>query len=200
MTHICGCVHTDRSLYIMCVFIPTDVCIYIHMHKSVHVYMRLHGRVYCMYIYIYIYIYILGERDMYVYMCINMHIYIIYVYTYICVCVCVCVYILPSTDCFVVSQLFNVARHTRFTNLGLKPGWLLHQPEILPLRHTHIYHHHHHHHVVPLARISLTLSHHFSLSFIASGRSSGLHPYPHIAAICMFELVVLLLLAICGGP
>ena len=35
---------------------------------------------------------------------------------------------------------------------------------------------HHHHHVVPLARISLTLSHHFSLSFIASGRSLGLHP------------------------
>ena len=34
----------------------------------------------------------------------------------------------------------------------------------------------HHHHVVQLARISLTLSHHFSLSFIASGRSSGLHP------------------------
>ena len=36
--------------------------------------------------------------------------------------------------------------------------------------------HHHHHHVVPLARISLTFSRHFSLSFIASGRSSGLHP------------------------
>ena len=35
---------------------------------------------------------------------------------------------------------------------------------------------HHHHHVVPLARISLALSRHFSLSFIASGRSSGLHP------------------------
>ena len=34
----------------------------------------------------------------------------------------------------------------------------------------------HHHHVVPLARISLTLSRHFSLSFIAFGRSSGLHP------------------------
>ena len=29
---------------------------------------------------------------------------------------------------------------------------------------------------MPLARISLTLSCHFSLSFIASGRSSGLHP------------------------
>ena len=37
-------------------------------------------------------------------------------------------------------------------------------------------HHHHHHHVVPLARISLTLSRHFSLSFIATGRPSGLHP------------------------
>ena len=31
--------------------------------------------------------------------------------------------------------------------------------------------HHHHHHVVPLERIYLTLSRHFSLSFIASGRS-----------------------------
>ena len=36
--------------------------------------------------------------------------------------------------------------------------------------------HHHHHHVVWLARISLTLSLHVSLLFIASGRSSGLHP------------------------
>ena len=34
----------------------------------------------------------------------------------------------------------------------------------------------HHHHVVPQAQISLTLSRHFSLSFIASGSSSGLQP------------------------
>ena len=34
----------------------------------------------------------------------------------------------------------------------------------------------HHHHVMPQAWISLTLSRHFSRSFIASGRSSGLHP------------------------
>ena len=40
----------------------------------------------------------------------------------------------------------------------------------------YIYHHHHHHHVVPPAQISLTLSRHSSLSLIASGRSSGLHP------------------------
>ena len=38
------------------------------------------------------------------------------------------------------------------------------------------HHHHHHHHVMPPARISLTHSRHFSQSFIASGRSSGLHP------------------------
>ena len=35
---------------------------------------------------------------------------------------------------------------------------------------------HHHHHIVLVARISLTLSHHSSLSFIALGRSSGQHP------------------------
>ena len=35
--------------------------------------------------------------------------------------------------------------------------------------------HHHHHHDVRLAWISLTLSLHVSLSFIAFGRSSGLH-------------------------
>ena len=35
---------------------------------------------------------------------------------------------------------------------------------------------HHHHHVVLVAWISLTLSHHFSLSFIAPGRSSEQHP------------------------
>ena len=46
---------------------------------------------------------------------------------------------------------------------------------------------------MPLAQIYLTLSHHFSLSFIASGRVQGHIPNPHIAAECMFELVVLLL-------
>ena len=64
--------------------------------------------------------------------------------------------------------------------LGLKTGFPDHLANTLLTRlmciahtHTHIYHHHD---VVPLARISLTLSHHFSLSFIASGRSLGLHP------------------------
>ena len=34
----------------------------------------------------------------------------------------------------------------------------------------------HHHHIALVSRISLTLFRHFSLSFIALGRSSGQHP------------------------
>ena len=45
----------------------------------------------------------------------------------------------------------------------------------------------HHHHVVPLTQISLTLSRHFSLSFIASVRSSGLHPVSSYSC-CMYVL------------
>ena len=48
----------------------------------------------------------------------------------------------------------------------------------------HIYHHHHHH-VVPPARISLTLSRHFSLSFIASGTRTNIYCY---AAMCLAGL------------
>ena len=44
-----------------------------------------------------------------------------------------------------------------------------------------------HHHVVLLARISPTLSRHFSLSFIASGRSSGQHPVSSHSC-CMYVL------------
>ena len=40
----------------------------------------------------------------------------------------------------------------------------------------YIYHRHHHHGVVPPAWTSLTFSRHPSVSFIASGRSLGLHP------------------------
>ena len=40
----------------------------------------------------------------------------------------------------------------------------------------YIYIYHHHHHVALVARISLTLSRHSYLSFIALGRSSGQHP------------------------
>ena len=42
-----------------------------------------------------------------------------------------------------------------------------------------------HHHIMPLARIFLTLSRHFSLSFIASDRSPGLHPVSS-QSCCMY--------------
>ena len=55
----------------------------------------------------------------------------------------------------------------------------------LYLYYYHRCHHHHHHHVVPLSRIFLTRSRHFSLSFIASGWSSGLHPVSS-QSCCMY--------------
>ena len=48
-------------------------------------------------------------------------------------------------------------------------------PPETTLTHPHITHHHHHH-VALVAQISLTLSRHSALSFIALGRSSGQHP------------------------
>ena len=47
--------------------------------------------------------------------------------------------------------------------------------------------HYHHHHHVPRARISLTLSRHFFLSFMASDWSSGLHPVSSHSC-CMYVL------------
>ena len=44
---------------------------------------------------------------------------------------------------------------------------------------------HYHHLVVPQAQISLTLSRHSFLSFIASGRSSGLHPV-YLQSWCIY--------------
>ena len=95
------------------------------------------------------------------------------------------------------SQKFCQPEHPHFPLRQKRWGFnyvLRYVDKISPLlEDTNTYHHHHHHHVVPLERISLTLSHHFSLSFIASGRSSGLHPVSSHSC-CMFELVVLLLL------
>ena len=59
--------------------------------------------------------------------------------------------------------------------------------------------HHHHHHVLQLARISLTLATFPNRSSSLVGLQGHIQ-YPHIAAECMFELVILLFPAICGGP
>ena len=63
-----------------------------------------------------------------------------------------------------------------FTLLSRWDLQLFKQPSYIYIYIYIYHHHHHHHHVVPPARISLTISRHFSLSFIASGRTSGLHP------------------------
>ena len=76
----------------------------------------------CIYVYTYIYI----SRHVYIYIYIerererHTHTYI-YIYIYI--------KRRSRTDCFVVSQLFSVARHARYPKMRLKPN--LHQSEIL---------------------------------------------------------------------
>ena len=67
-----------------------------------------------------------------------------------CVCVCVCVCSLVHS-----ASLWHKTRSMEYSDSKNRT---------------------YHHLVMPLARISLTLSRHFSLSFIASGRSLGLHP------------------------
>ena len=67
-----------------------------------------------------------------------------------CVCMCVCVCVLR--------KFFSVCI------------WFRYVQNCFALRF------HHHLHAVLVAKISLTLSRHFSLSFISSSRSSGQHP------------------------
>ena len=77
------------------------------------------------------------------------------------------------------SSLYIYFRYIRFFNILLLT--FLNEPELI-LLHTGelfqvlLYIIHHHHHIVLVAWISLTLSRHSSLSFIALGRSSGQHP------------------------
>ena len=66
--------------------------------------------------------------------------------------------LIPMSSCLIISRLVT---------------YWAHQLQLISLSY---YYNHHHHHVVLVARISLTLSRHVSLSFIASGRSSGQHP------------------------
>ena len=78
-------------------------------------------------------------------------------------------------DCiFEIHQLWQLGFSRVYSNCCSSLSF---EPEIIKIgKSSHKMHsNHHHHHVVPLARISLTLSRHFALSSIASGRSSGLH-------------------------
>ena len=88
----------------------------------------------------------------------------------VCVCECLIGYNSPwspllSANVFVYIYIYIKTKEKRYIYIY-----------IYIYIYTYIYIYHHHHHVAPPARISLTVSRHFSLSFIASGRSSGLHP------------------------
>ena len=68
----------------------------------------------------------------------NIYIYIyirVWLYKYICVCAYIYIYIYchPQKDCFVVPQLFNVARHIGRLKLGSKPAQLYVRLSIIPL-------------------------------------------------------------------
>ena len=87
-----------------------------------------------------------------------------YIYIYIYMCVCVYIYIYISVEkgkerkmniCLVLMICLLFVRYYQGKRMFLMKK-----------------RNHHHHHVVLVARISLTLTRHFSLSFIASGRYS----------------------------
>ena len=131
----------------------------------------------CKYIYIYIYIYIYMIKQVERWMYIYMNIYI-YIYIYI-----LWLYRHRVNDCYFLSytiikprigQKRTVTKWHWFCVFTLLTKTYI--SSIANIEHSlYIYIYHHHHHVVPLAQISLTISRHFSLSFIASCRSSGLH-------------------------
>ena len=73
------------------------------------------------------------------------------------------------------NNILNFQETTAILDAHTKKVWKL----IVFTSYIYIYiyiYHHHHHHIALVARISLTLSRHSSLSFIALGRSSGQHP------------------------
>ena len=116
----------------------------------------------CIYIYIYIYIYICNAKED----CVTnifapyLSFIYIYIYTYILIDLTTKSYTSSTpVESYKVSHMFCI--------------WIF-QTHSLRIWSGYIYIYHHH--VVLVARISLTLSRHFSLSFIASGRSSGQHP------------------------
>ena len=43
--------------------------------------------------------------------------------------------VIHRQTCFVLSELFSVARQARFLKLGSKPGWLKRQSKNIPLSH-----------------------------------------------------------------
>ena len=78
------------------------------------------------------------------------------------------IYCHPQTDCFVVSQLFSVARHVGRLKLGSKPTQLYVRLSIRPLAHIYIYIYIYIYQVVLTVWVPLTLLNHPFQSVISS--------------------------------
>ncbi len=83
---------------------------------------------------------------------------------------------LGSIPVRVIPKTFKMVLDTSLLNTQQYKVRINVDRSIFKLVRVYFFTHNHHHHVVPIAQISLTLSRHFSRSFIASGRSSGLQP------------------------
>ena len=112
---------------------------------------------------------------------------------------CVCVYIYDFLYIFNCMKAYIIVISQILSTLQIISHLICHQPSKWDSDNQHCYniyiyiyiHTHTHTYIIIIiimscpARISLTLSRHFSLSFIASGRSSGLHPVSS-QSCCMY--------------
>ena len=129
------------------IYILTHTYIYIYIYIYIHIHTLTHTCTYYIYIYIYIYTHTYIYIHTHIYTYTYKHIYIyIQTYIYIYIYIRIHIYIYKYINTYINIYIY-----------------------------IHTYIHHHHHHVALVAWISLTLSRHSSLSFIAPGRSSGQH-------------------------
>ena len=96
---------------------------------------------------------------------------LVYIYIYIFTYIYIHIYIYTYTNTYIYIYMYAyICIYTYiYTYIYIYRYIYIHTQ-------THIYIYHHHHHIALVARISLTLSRHSTLSFIALGRSSGQHP------------------------
>ena len=75
---------------------------------------------------------------MHIHICVCVYIYIyIYIYAHLCVYIYIYIYIYshPQIDCFILSELFSVARHAGRSKPGSKPVQLYVRLSFRPVGH-----------------------------------------------------------------
>ena len=136
----------------MCVCVCVYVCLYVCVCMYVCIYVCMHACE-CMCLY--------ACRNVCIHVCmfVNLHVCVnVNVCICMCVCACMCAFMYVCICMYIFAWVYVCMSVCIYVCVCF---WI---------------YQHHHHHVVPVARISLILSRHFSLSFIALGRSSDQHP------------------------